>query len=177
MMMKNEGTFAAKVVDHDLEVDSQMNLKQVMVRFDVIDTDGSTKQITWYGSFKPLQPGKQTSATEITLKTLAILGFKGTKPVDLMALSRVQPGTDELKPLALDGEKLVDLVLANDTYNGKTTLKVKFINEQGRGAMKRMDVAAPGMINFGGLDIESNLAEIASKRGTTTAAPTVKAPF
>jgi len=175
MMMKNEGKFAAKVIDHDLEMDNNGNLKSVHVRFSVIDVDGSEKEITSFMSLKGPQPGKTTSALEITLKNLVLLGFKGTKDADILALARGIPGSEELKPLALDGEKVVELVLENEEYQGKKRLRVKYINEPGRGGMKRMEGSA-AVVNLGGLNIAGHLAAARAEAGVPAVAAK-KTPF
>lgn len=164
-MMKKEGKFAAKVIDHDLDLDKDMNIKSVLVRYAVLDDDGTEKEITQFMSMKG-------GAVPITVKTLVLLGFKGTKDADILTLARSIPGSEELKPLALDGDKVVELVLENETYNGKTNLRVKFVNEPGRGGMKRMEGSA-AVVNLGGLNLAGHLAE--ARAGQSVQAP--KTPF
>ena len=167
--MKNEGTFPAKVIDHDLECDDQMNLKTVHVKFEVVDNDGECKTITAFMSMKG-------GAVPITMKNLVLLGFQGKADKDILTLIRSQGEGKELKPLALDGEKVVDLVLENETYEGKTRLKVKYINEQGRSAMKRSNVSAAA-INLGGLNLAGHIAEARKEVGAPATTATKKAPF
>lgn len=170
MMMKNEGKFAAKVIDHDLEADKDMNLKAVHVKFAVLDSDGTEKEITAFMSMKG-------GAIPITLQNLVLLGFKGTKDSDILTLSRKVQGSDELKPLVLDGDKVVELVLENEVYQGKKRLRVKYINEPGRGGgMKRFDGSA-AVVNLGGLNISGHLAEARQGQPAAPAAPAKKTPF
>jgi hypothetical protein len=86
---------------------------QIAIEFEYLDEQGG---ITYYG---PLSD----AAFPYTMKAIRAAGFEGDDLSDLSSL------TNETTPEVV-------LVIAPDTYNGKTTLKVKFINSAGGLAMK-----------------------------------------
>lgn len=105
-------------------------------------------KITWYGSFG--EGGK-----DITIKSLLYCGFKGH---DLSSLT-----------LGLEGDALVvypdiELVLENDTYNGKTNLKVQWINKPYQ--VKRMEQST-AVTKMQGMNLGGDLMRIAKEAGVT----------
>lgn len=95
--------------------------EQVAVRFELLDFPGQS--ITSYHFFS------SDKAIEISMKGLRAAGFRGSDLSDLSSLSGETPE--------------VILVVEHETYNGKTSAKVKFINAAGGLAMKdALDPAA-----------------------------------
>ena len=87
--------------------------EQVGVEFEIL-TDGHVgTSITWYGYFTE-------DTTERTIKSLRICGWAGTELDNLNGIDSNE----------------VELEVEEDTYNGKTSAKVKWINKPGGLAMK-----------------------------------------
>jgi hypothetical protein len=112
--MLEAGEYRARAVKAALGL-AKSGSEQVGVQFELLDVSGQS--ITWYGSFANDQ------AFEITMKGMRAAGFRGD---DLADLSSLEDGnTPE-----------VTLVVVHETYQGKTQVKVKFINAGGGLAMK-----------------------------------------
>lgn len=107
------GTYRARAVEGALGTTSK-GKEQVAVKFDLLDFPGQT--ITWFGYFTD-------ATTNSTIRALRTAGWKGTDLSDLTDLSN--PETPE-----------VWLVIEHDTYEGKTTAKVRWVNSAGGLAMK-----------------------------------------
>jgi hypothetical protein len=86
---------------------------QIAIEFQYLDEQGG---ITYYG---PLTD----AAFEYTMKAIRTAGFQGDDLSDLSSL------TGEQTPEVM-------LVIGPDEYNGKVTMKVKFINSMGGLALK-----------------------------------------
>jgi len=85
----------------------------VAVRFEVTEGELTGEQITWYGYFTD-------AAQQYTMANLRTCGWTGDDLYDLSSI---------------DGTGDVSIVLVDDDFNGKVTLKVKYINAPGGGAM------------------------------------------
>lgn len=105
------GTFTGRIVDCGIRETKGGEIEPV-IRFKWDDADGDSKEWNWRGSLKD---GK---AREFTLKTLIACGFTGDD------LSVLCDGS-----AALNTQKEFSLVIAMDTYNGKTTPKINYIND------------------------------------------------
>lgn len=127
-----DGRHMAKVIDYGLS-ETKAGDPQVRVRFK-LDGDGS--EITWFGSLK------EGKAQEITVDALLVMGFTGS---DLTALE----GGSGSK--VLNEEKSVSIVVEAETYNGKTTSKVKWVNSIDGGAKKLDPSKKSSLKNLGGL--------------------------
>jgi hypothetical protein len=92
--------------------------EQVGIDFEVTQGEHKGEHLAYYGSFNG------DTATEITIKALRTSGWKGDDVGDLSSLSR--PDAPE-----------VDLVCEPDTWEGKTHLKVKWVNAAGGLALKK----------------------------------------
>jgi hypothetical protein len=113
--MLDAGTYRAHAIEAALgETDS--GKEQIAVRFKLLDVEG--QEITWYGYFTE-------KSTEITLKALRTAGWKGS---DLMDLSDL---------CAPDSTPEVYIVVEHETYEGKTSAKVKWVNGAGGLALKK----------------------------------------
>ncbi len=107
------GTYRARSIDGALGTTSK-GKEQVAVKFDLLDFPGQS--ITWFGYFTD-------ATTNSTFRALRTAGWKGQ---DLSDLSDLQnPEGPE-----------VWLVIEHDTYEGKTTAKVRWVNSAGGLAMK-----------------------------------------
>ena len=120
-MELQEGKYVANLTNVDAGV-SRTGTAGVWFEFMVHTMEGETKTIACWRYLTD-------KSAEYTLKDLATVGFTGN--VD---------DPESLKDLAnYDTEKEVELNLAFETYNEKTRLKVKFINEVGAGRFASAD--------------------------------------
>lgn len=164
------GKYTAKVADHEMQMKEGGNAPSVGVRFQLIEEGRSeemknSRTITWYGSFSG-------GARPITVENLVRLGFTGK---DGTELARFQGEGKDLKPIALDTESVFELVIEDDTYNGKTRPRVKFINVPGHSSFQRMDQVEAKTV-IGGLNLAGDFAEARSGAGKpkAKAAPATK---
>ena len=104
------GRHSAKVIDYGLG-ETKNGDPQVKIRFK-LDGDGS--EITWFGSLK------EGRAREITIDALLVCGMVGDDLNDLSGGA----GSG-----ILNEKKSVSIVVEDEEYNGKTTTKVKWIND------------------------------------------------
>ncbi len=87
--------------------------EQVGVELLVLDDDFQGERITWFGYFTE-------ASSERTLESLRLLGWKGDDLFDLQGID----------------ENQVSIVVVEDEYQGKTQIKVRWINAPGGMAMK-----------------------------------------
>ena len=106
------GTYTARALEADLG-DTKKGDPQVAVLLQVVDEEFAGETITWFGYFTD-----KTKAR--TLESLRMLGW----------------ATDDLSDLAGISDNEVKIVLEEDTYEGKTSLRVKWINRLGGLALK-----------------------------------------
>ena len=85
---------------------------QVAINFEVLEGPDSGKYITWFGSFSE-------KAMEWTFKALAVCGAPRGKSLDELTVD--------------DLGSLVELDVAYETWEGKPSLKVKWVNRPGGG--------------------------------------------
>ena len=111
--MINPGTYKAKIQDYGL-VQNQKGQPQVKVFFKFNET-GET--FSWFGNLST--PVGQ----EITTKTLITLG---ATPANI---DKIENG---LASNVLDTQKEFELVVENNEYNGKTSPRIKYINDPSR---------------------------------------------
>ena len=112
------GTSIARAVGGQLGY-TQGGKEQVAVQFVIPDTN---ERITWYGYF-----GEKSA--DRTLEALMHAGWDGDD-------------VSELKGL---GSKDVELVIEEDTFDGKTKMKVQWVNKPGGGGMKKVMAKAEAM--------------------------------
>lgn len=119
--MITSGRHAARAIDVGLAT-ADTGSEQIAVLFEVTEGECQGEQITWYGYFTE-------KTTKRTIESLRHCGWQGN---DLAALT------------AEDMPNEVTLVCEDDTYNGETRVKVKWVNRLGSGlAVKaRMDSSA-----------------------------------
>jgi hypothetical protein len=155
-VIENAGKYRAQAREWSLGKAGTGN-PQVGVMFDLLDHEG--EQLTWYGSFTD-------AALPTTVKALQAMGWQGA---DIRELA--QPTTK------LDQE--VVLVVEWDEYNGKRSLKVKWVNSMGGLAMKEplagsdLDAFAAALRGkILALDPSSAAKRAAAPRATATSRPT-----
>lgn len=108
-----EGYFNARVSNYSITTTKDGSKPQAQIQFKWKDSDGDDHTKSWYGSFANDQ------AKEITAKTFTVCGFKGN------SLEPIRQGAETK---ALDMENEVQIVIKPDTFNEKTTLKIKYVN-------------------------------------------------
>lgn len=122
---------------------------QPYIRFE-IQTQEGPKEITWFGNLNGSTPEKKEKAEEITVKSLVTAGFIGNDFDDLNKPHQI-----------VFNQKELDVVVKHDTYNGKTSAKVAFINE--RKGLTEFTGAAPSRSKL--------FAKIKSELGVKDSAP------
>lgn len=128
--------------------ENKSGMPNVWINFDVKDTNGDTYGYTWFGSLK------EGRAREITIDALLACGLTGNNLENLK--SGIEGG-------ALDQTQGVELHLEEETWDGKTRLKVKWINKQG--GMKFDKLASENAAKkMKGLNLD---AEVAARRKET----------
>jgi hypothetical protein len=114
--MLNEGNYRGIPVRAALGV-AGTGTEQIAVQFELVEPQG--QRITWFGFFTE-------NATERTVESLRHCGWRGD---DLSVFVEGAP-----LPEGFDQE--VELVVEHNTYNGKTSARVAFVNSGGGLAMK-----------------------------------------
>jgi len=141
------GSFDAKVKDYSIGTTKKGD-PMAMVRFELFDSEGLAHIITWYGTF-----GTEKSA-EITCEALAICGWSTKNPADLAK----GKGSG-----VLSEDKIVSLTIAQDTYDGKTRMKIKYINPVGGGGFRNQMEHSDAVKLFNGLNL-AGIAAVAQKK-------------
>jgi len=141
------GTFEAKVKDYGV-TKTRKGDPMAMVRFEIVDADGDGHNITWYGTFS------SEKAAEITCEALAVCGWTTKNPADLAKGS----GSG-----VLDEDKIISLTIASDTYEGKTRMKVKYVNPPGGGSFRNQMDHGEAVQMFNGLNLSGIAASVQKK--------------
>jgi hypothetical protein len=128
---------------------------QVAVVFEILRGPDAGQKVTWMGYFTD-------KSTERTLKALRICGFTGD---DLDTFADQRP-TNE-----------VQLILENETYDGKTRVKVAWVNDPTFGGMRMENALSGSELRKFGAKFKSSLKAIPpvktveAKREPPSAAP------
>lgn len=111
--MLTAGTYNAIARGGQLSESKNKGTPQVVVQFEVCDAEFAGQTITWTGFF--------TEKTEDrTLEALRIAGWRGDDITDLSDLSR-------------EDVPVVQLVVEEETYEGKVYSRVRWVNKAGGG--------------------------------------------
>lgn len=141
------GVYEAKVADYGV-TKSKAGDPMVAIRFQIFDKEGDTHHITWYGSFKT--PKSQ----EISAEALAVCGMKTKNFAEL---------TNGAGSGVLDEKRIVSVTIASEEYQGKTRMKVKYINPPGGGGFRdKMNKSEAAQL-FNGLNL-AGVAAAAQKK-------------
>lgn len=111
------GTWKALVAGYGVS-QTKAGDPQVFVTFKFTDGPNIGKTVTWFGGFS------SDKARDYTLKNLMTLGLRGN------SVSALAKGMTESESL-LDHITQFELELENHEYQGKTSVRVKFINGPG----------------------------------------------
>lgn len=103
-MEMTDGVYRARAVSATLGENSKGN-EQVAIQFRFLAAELVGQTITWYGTFTD-------KSADISIKALRACGWQGNDLTEL---------------LGIDAND-VDLVVANETWEGKSRTKVKWVN-------------------------------------------------
>jgi hypothetical protein len=137
------GVYDAKVIDYSVGKTKKGD-PMVMVRFAIAENQA----LTWYGTFS------SEKSAEITCEALAICGWSTKNPADLSK----GKGSG-----VLDEKRTVSLTIAPDTYDGKTRMKIKYINPAGGGGFRDKMEHKEAVTLFNGLNL-AGIAAAAQKK-------------
>lgn len=140
------GTYRARAIEGALGF-TKGGKEQVAVQFDLLDFEG--QRITWYGYFTE-------NTTQSTFRALRSCGWTGSDLSDLSELSN--PNGPE-----------VYLVIEHETYEGKTTAKVRWVNGASGLAMK--NAMAPDQAKAFAARMQAQLAAFDAATKQAEAAP------
>ena len=115
----NPGTYQAMAKGAVLTESGVKKTPQVSVEFEICSAEAAGERITWYGFLTD-------KTTERTLESLRYAGWRGSDISDLSDLSR-------------EDVPLVELVLEVEEYEGKSRVRVQWVNRVGG----RMGAALP----------------------------------
>ena len=114
--MLKAGKYTAKAISAGLS-ETKSGSPQAFIKFEITET-GEANYITWFGSMSE-------KAIERTVAALVTAGFQGNDFSDL-----------EKKFNEVFSPKTVQLTLADEEFNGKSQLKVKWVNPTSQGPTK-----------------------------------------
>lgn len=150
------GIFEAKISNYAITT-TQGGDPQVAILFDYNDHEGTPHEITWFGTLK------EGKGQEITLKTLLYCGFAGTDPAELAS---------GVESNLLDTVTPVKITIEENNYNGKTSMRVQWVNRIG-GNMAGKLSASEAKVKMGALNLKAQLEMI--RQSTGIAKPAAKA--
>lgn len=99
--------------------------QQIAVPMEVVDGEYAGETITWIATFHDTADKNGVTGTERVLESLVFMGWQTDELSDLVEIS------DEDAKRMLPND--VEIVCEPDTYDGKTNLKVKWVNKPGAG--------------------------------------------
>ena len=118
------GTYRARATGHTVPEHvrwgrAEKGNEQIAIRFVLLgEGDQETPdQIWWVGTFADTPNAKGTTAAQITLTALRNCGWRGDDPSNLVGID----------------SEIVELDCQEDTYNGVTRVKVRWVNKPGAG--------------------------------------------
>jgi len=126
------GTYPGTLTDYGIS-ETKAGDPQVFLIFDVNAGDQGNYSMTWYGLMNTVakESGKK-APIEYTIKTILDCGFSGESP-ELLAAGP----ESNLMPLGI----AMDLRVEDNTYDGTTTNRIRFVNVPGQGG-------GPGRVGY-----------------------------
>jgi hypothetical protein len=112
MTRNNQRYYAARATLWDLG-ETSTGKEQVAVEFIIMTPDADLRRVTWFGYFTD-------DTIDRTIESLRIMGWTGNDLSDLQGLDANE----------------VELVVEDETYEGKTRAKVRWVNRPGGLALK-----------------------------------------
>jgi len=140
-----EGEKVARVVGARFIKAEKSGSAALEVFFRFKEEDGSVQTLPWQGWLTPAKDGKK-GALENTMKTLIeVLDFNGDDSI--VQVPEGDPKQGALaNPKALNMEKDVYISVAPETYEGKTFMRVRWVNKESRGSGSGFTGIAPEVI-------------------------------
>lgn len=153
--MSKPGTYKAKIKDYGITEPKDASKKpRVLVQFEYEiphDTLPEHKKITWFSSLV----NNDDSLNEITIKELT--ETFGATPESINNLG------NGIGSHAINEDRDYEIVLEEDTYQGKTSLKVKYVNIFGATRKSDKMDAAKASVFVGGLNLAGKIAALQAK--------------
>jgi hypothetical protein len=141
-MPNGPGIYRARAKEWELG-EASTGTEQIGVLFALTDPEANGDTITWFGSFTE-------KAAPYTLQSLRNCGWEG----------------DNLESLdGLDANE-VELVVEEQEYNGKVSLRVKYINRVGSGSLSLKSPMSPEKKRAFAARMRGQIAALDQKNGT-----------
>jgi hypothetical protein len=138
------GTYQGTVVDYGIN-ETKKGMPQIFIQFNLTELN---KKLTWFGSVA------NDKAIEITGQALIRCGFKKT---DFAVLANGKASGE------LDMGKSLNLVVEHNTWEGKTSAKIAWVNELG-GPQNKLDQAG-AVQKLAGLNISGKMIQLQQEMG------------
>ncbi len=162
MELVKPGNYLGKVVDYSI-TQTKKGAPQAAVKFSFKE-DGVDRVLTWFSGFGDKQ-------IKHTLKALVLCGLN----------TDVESMSDGLSSNALDTNKEVLLVVEHDSYDGKTSAKIAWVNDPNHpqnangapNANKFGNIMAKSEVKakLGLLNLKGELAMVRQQMGVKVSAP------
>jgi hypothetical protein len=137
--MIEPGYYDARLVDYGL-TKSKAGLPMAFLKFEFTDDHGGLQSLSYFGSFK------EGKAAEITCEALAVCGWTTNNPADLA--KGIESGV-------LKKGAVVSITVEMNTWEGKTSPRIKYINPIGSGGVKNILNPQDAAQAFGGMDLRA----------------------
>lgn len=153
------GRFNASAKDYGIS-ETQGGKPQVFIQFRVEFPSGP-EEMTWYGSLN------EGTARDITLKALLAVGFVGND------LGKLLDGVDGG---AIPVGAQASVVTGENVYNGKTTIKINWVNAIGGGQAQHVDKGA-GLAQLAKMNLSGDMARLRAMQPAVTPKQSEDIPF
>lgn len=140
---------------------------QVALPFNVSQGEHAGETITWIGVLHDTADKNGVTGSERVIQSLQYAGWQGDDIAELAEL------TDE-QALAMFTEE-VELACSPDTYNGKTHLKVNWVNKAGSGRFAFKEAATKNDLRSFGAQMKSTVKSLRGASGGGSGKPTTPA--
>lgn len=154
------GKYVAKVTDYSVATTLKGD-PSIVIRFGF---DGD-KSLVWNGYLTE-------KTQEKTAEVLALLGLKED--------DKIQDLIDGPPSCLLDLNKEVELVIAMETYEGKTRPRIQYVNQLGGASFRNVMEKDEFKIKIGGMDLKNKIKAARAKlgiRSKSEPAPSEELPF
>lgn len=142
------GKYTAKILDYGIGI-TKAGDPTVVVRFGF----GQGQSLIWNGSLK------EGKAQEITIKALLTLGLSNEDNLEALA--------DGIDSNLLDINREVEIDVQPDTYEGKTRMRIAWINPLGGSTFRNAMSKNEFKIKLGGMNLKAAVKAAKLERGIT----------
>lgn len=147
--------------------------QQIAIPVEVTQGEYAGSTITWISTFHDTADKNGVTGTDRIIQSLQYMGWQGDDITELMEIS------DEQVRQLLPDE--VQIVCEPDTYEGKTILKVKWVNQAGAGRFSFKEAATKNDMRSFAAQLKSTVRGMRASNGApskpangTSSAPTRK---